>query len=206
MGESPGAFLEEQEAVRRCQGGNLTALGVLFELHHRAVVRTAYGIVRDQYLAEDIVQQVFVELFSSIKGYDRQRAFVPWLHRIAVNLSLDQLRHRSRRDLPLERAADLQSSLPSPYEAAEESESHEAIWRAIGDLSPKHRAAVVLRYYHGFSESEMAMTLNCRRGTVKSRLHTALRRIGETLTAQAPSLVTSPERDFNQDKSSGEVT
>ena len=57
LGVSPGVFLDEQEAVRRCQGGDLTALGVLFELHHQAVMRTAYGIVRDQDMAEDVVQQ-----------------------------------------------------------------------------------------------------------------------------------------------------
>ena len=100
----------------------------------------------------------------------------------------------------------MQSPLSSPQEAAEESKSHEAIWSAIGDLGPKHRAAVVLRYYHGFSESEITMALNCPRGTVKSRLHTALRRMGEILTAQAPSLVASSERDLTQDKSSGEET
>jgi len=176
--------LQEQEAIRQCQAGDRGALGVLFEAHHKAVFRTAYGIMRRHDLAEDVTQQVFIELFTSIRRYDPQRPFSPWLHRIAVNRSLDELRRHKNRNAPIEAARELPSRSMSPEEAAEESELRVAIRNALGVLDPKHRAAVVLRYYHGFSESEMVVAMQCRRGTVKSRLYYALRRLREILTTQ----------------------
>ena len=168
----------EREAILRCQEGDLAGLEVLFELHRLAVLRTAYGIVGNSHLAEDVTQQVFVELFTAIRRFDPERPFAPWLYRVVVNISLKELRRRDRRSLPLEEAAaDLPSLDPLPDLVAEESEIRSSIWAAIQALSPKQRAAVVLRYYHGFSEAEMAVALGCRRGTVKSRLHSALRRL-----------------------------
>ena len=171
------ALPKERQAILRCQQGDLAGLEVLFELHRLAVLRTAYGIVGRHHLAEDVTQQVFVELFSAIKRFDRRRPFAPWLYRIVVNISLKKLRRRDHRSLSLEEAADLPSFEPMPDRTAEEAEARRSIWAAIRALSPKHRAVVVLRYYHGFSEAEMSLALGCRRGTVKSRLHSALRRL-----------------------------
>ena len=168
----------EREAILQCRDGDLAGLEVLFELHRLAVLRTAYGIVANHHLAEDVTQQVFVELFTAIKRFNTERPFAPWLYRIVVNISLKELRQRHHRSLPLEEtAADLPSPDPPPNLIAEEWELRGAIWSAAQSLSPKQRAAVVLRYYHGFSEAEMAVALACRRGTVKSRLHSALRRL-----------------------------
>ena len=169
--------MQEQEVIRRCQDGEVWALGTLYETHHRAVFRTSYGIVGRQQLAEDVTQQVFIELFSSIGRYDSRRPFPPWLHRIAVSRSLDELRRRKNKLMPLDDAADLRSNIPSPEEAAERSEMQAVVQGAIASLKPEHRAAVVLRYYHGFSETEMSVALDCRRGTVKSRLHYALQQL-----------------------------
>lgn len=168
--------MEEQEAILQCQAGNVAALGALFELHHHSVFRTSYGIVRRHDLAEDVTQQVFIELFTAIRRYDARRPFPPWLHRIAVHRSLDELRRRKVRDVPIEAAAELPSPSTTPEQAAEESELRSAVRNALGSLEPKHRAAVVLRYYQGFSEAETAVALGCRLGTVKSRVHYALRR------------------------------
>lgn len=181
-----GGTLEEQEAIRQCQAGNLTALGALFELHQNSVFRTSYGIVRRHDLAEDVTQQVFVELFNSIRRYDVRRPFPPWLHRIAVHRSLDELRRRKLRDVPIEAAADIPSQSTSPEQAAEEAELRLAVRNALGSLEPKHRAAVVLRYYQGFTEAETAVALGCRLGTVKSRVHYALRRLRENFAALSP--------------------
>ena len=141
------------------------------------MLRTAYGIVGSHELAEDVIQHVFVELFTSIKRFDGTRPFAPWLYRIVVNISLKELKRRDRHNLPLQEANSLASPDPPPDLLVEESEARRSIWTAIQSLKPKQRAAVVLRYYHGFSEAEMAVALGCRRGTVKSRLHTALRQL-----------------------------
>ena len=146
-------------------------------------------------LAEDVRQQVFVELFTEIRRFDPERPFAPWLYRIVVNISLKELRRRHHHSLPLEEtAADLPSLDPLPDLIAEESEVRRAIWTAIHALSPKQRAAVVLRYYHGFSEAEMSVALGCRRGTVKSRLHSARRRL-ELLLRESGIPGSALERD-----------
>ena len=165
---------EERQAILRCKGGDLAGLEVLFELHQLAILRTAYGIVGNGHLAEDVTQQVFVELFTAIRRFDPDRPFAPWLYRIVVNISLKEVRRCDQRRLPLEEAADLPSIDPLPDLIAEEAEARRFIWAAVRMLTPKQRAAVVLRYYRGFSEAEMAVSLGCRRGTVKSRLHSAL--------------------------------
>ena len=182
--------MEEQEAILQCQAGNVAALGALFELHHHSVFRTSYGIVRRHDLAEDVTQQVFIELFTAIRRYDARRPFPPWLHRIAVRRSLDELRRRKVRDVPIEAAAELPSPSTTPEQAAEESELRSAVRNALGSLEPKHRAAVVLRYYQGFSEAETAVALGCRLGTVKSRVHYALRRLRESFAALSSPLTT----------------
>ena len=104
-------------------------------------------IVRSYDLAEDVTQQVFIELFASIGRYDVTRPFPPWLHRIAVSRSVDELRRRKNSNVPLEAVRDFQSPSTSPEHAAEESELRAAIRNAIGTLDAKYRAAVVLRYY-----------------------------------------------------------
>jgi RNA polymerase sigma-70 factor (ECF subfamily) len=157
------------------------ALGVLFEMHHQAVFRTAYGVTRRHDEADDITQDVFIELSSAIKRFDLKRPFFPWLHRIAVRRSLDRIRRRKHRDVPIEEMFDLPSETPGPDLEAERSLLEAAVWNALAALDAKHRAAVVLRYYHGLSEAEMAVSLNCRRGVVKSRLHYARRRLGDLL-------------------------
>ena len=168
---------KERQAILLCQQGDVSGLEVLFELHRLAVARTALGMVGSQDVAEDVTQHVFVELLTAIKTFDSERPFAPWLHRIVINVSLKELRRRDHRNLPLEEATALPSPYPLPDLVAEESEARRAMWAAVRSLSPKQRAAVILRYYHGFSEAEMAVALGCRRGTVKSRLHSALRRL-----------------------------
>ena len=84
-----------------------------------------------------------------------------------MHRSLDELRRRKVRDVPIEAAAELPSPSNTPEQAAEESELRSAVRSALDSLEPKHRAAVVLRYYQGFSEAEIAVALGCRPGTVK---------------------------------------
>ena len=195
--------MQEQEAIRQCQAGEQKALGVLFQLHQQAVFQTAYGITRNYDLAEDITQQVFIELLTAIKKYDLNRPFPPWLHRIAVHRSLDELR-RARlttdRNSPMPDGVEFPEPGPDLEKRVIDSELAKSIWAAVGTLRPKHRAVVVLYYYHGFSEDEIAEALHCRTGTVKSRLHyarahlrDALRGLREPPTDPDPVIAVAPK-------------
>ena len=160
-------------------------MGELFREYHLRVFRTAFGILRDQDAAEDVTQQVFVELPQSLARFDERRPLAPWLYRLAVNISLDVSRRRRQHPASLDSALDVPSPDPGPEDVAEGRERREAIQQAIASLDPRQRAAVVLRYYQGLSEAEMAIALGCRRGTVKSRLHYALHALEKALSRTA---------------------
>ena len=179
--------VEQDAVVRRCQAGDIDALGELYQLHRDAVLRTAYGVIGRFELAEDVTQQVFIELWRSIKRYDVRRPFAPWLHCIAVRRSLDELRRRSHLPVPLEHAPEVPSPFTSPEEAAEASELQMAVWCALQSLKERERAALVLKYFQEFSEAEMAVALACKRGRVKSLLFDARKHFREVLTAPASS-------------------
>jgi RNA polymerase sigma-70 factor (ECF subfamily) len=150
-----GGTLQEQEAIRQCQAGELEAQGILYKLHYQAVFRTAYGLTRNYDLAEDVTQEVFIELFTAIKRYDPRRPFAPWLHGIAAHKSLDRIRNSPKwKVVPIADADNIPSLNPSPEDFVVRSELAEAIWAEVGTLRPKQQAVVVLYYYKpGFPRS-----------------------------------------------------
>jgi RNA polymerase sigma-70 factor, ECF subfamily len=173
---------------RRCTAQDRAAFAELFRRYHRRVLGTALFITHREDAAEEIVQLVFIELFTAFRRFDAGRPFLPWLYRIIHDVSMDYLR-RDRRGahLPLPASEWRLDALlgadpdPGPAEHAERAELHEEIWRALERLPANHRAVLVLRHYSQLSEAEMAQALGCRRGTIKSRLHRAHRALAAEL-------------------------
>jgi RNA polymerase sigma-70 factor (ECF subfamily) len=166
-----------QDLLARCKTQDRAAFAELFRRYHARVFRSAFLMTRRADAADDITQLVFVELFSAFRRYDPARPFLPWLYRIVHNISADYLK-RDRRGADMALPADdgARDALlgpdpdPSPAEQAEQHEAQRAMWLALGRLPVAQRAALVLRYYEGLNEAEMAAALGCRKGTVKSRL------------------------------------
>lgn len=176
-----------RQLLARCQRQDRAAFADLFEHYHPRVFRSAYLITRREDAADDITQLVFVELFSAFRTYDLARPFLPWLYRIVHNVSMDYLKRdrRGNGTLPL---LDPDTALgpdpdPGPPEQAEQAELRQTIWDALDRLPPHQRAVLVLRYYAGLNEAEMAMSLGIRPGTVKSRLHRAQHALAGVLSA-----------------------
>jgi len=163
--------------LQRCKEQDRAAFAVLFERFHPRVFRSAYLITRREDAADDIAQLVFVELFSAFRTYNPSRPFLPWLYRIVHNVSMDYLKRDGRAGvvMPLDDADTLLGADPDPgpAERAEQAELRETIWGAMEQLPAYQRAVLVLRYYAGLSEAEMADAMQVRRGTVKSRLFRA---------------------------------
>src|SRR5690349_14551546 len=177
--------MDETEAIRRLQSGHLDGLETLVRLHQQQAVRAAYLIVRDAALAEDVAQEAFLRVCDRIGQFDRRRPFGPWFYRIVVNLA-QRAAARAARQTPFDNlAADgaptleelLADSAPGPEAQAEQAETRERLWQALGRLRPEQRAAVVERYYLGLSEAEMAARGGLKVGTVKWRLHAARTRL-----------------------------
>ncbi len=178
--------MDDREAVARLRAGDTAGLEVLMRRHYERAVRSAHLITRDPALAEDVVQEAFLRVYTHIRSFDPSRPFAPWLLRIVVNGAIRAASARER--FPAARSREERSILdllpdasPGPEEGAAREEMRRAVWAALGELPPEQRAAVVMRYYLGLSEAEMAAEWDCPPGTVKSRLHKARERLRSLL-------------------------
>ena len=178
--------MREQEAIARARRGDIAGLEALVRAHQLRAVRTAYLIVGDHALAEDIVQQAFLRAFQRIDQLDPARPFAPWFLRSVANDALKAI-ERGRRTISLDAAdeatgaralADLLADpAAGPAECLEEAERAEAVWRALQRLPAAQRAAVVLHYYAGLSTAEVAGRVGDPAPTIRWRLHAARKRL-----------------------------
>jgi len=156
--------------VQRAMGSDRAALATLFEHYHLRVFRSAFLVVRTREAADDIVQLVFLELFRALPSFDLHRPFLPWLYRIVHHVTVDYL----RREVYRRPTFPLRETTPDPRDATEQVEDSAILGPVLDALSVEHREALMLRYFVGLSEREMATVLQIRQGTVKSRLSRAL--------------------------------
>jgi RNA polymerase sigma-70 factor, ECF subfamily len=173
----PGSRREERRLVRGVQRGDAAALEELFRREWPRAYRAAYLVVHDAAAAEDIAQEAFLAAVRAIDRFDRRRPFGPWMHRIVMNRAIDATRARSLRREVDAAAAD---SAEAPPDRPSTPLSADVV-SALGDLSPEHRAVVVLRYLFDYTPGEIAKALDMPRGTVNSRLRRALDRLGEVI-------------------------
>lgn len=141
--------------------------------HSARVYRLAYRLTGNPYDAEDLTQDVFVRVFRSLSSYT-PGTFEGWLHRITTNLFLDQVRRkqRIRFDAFGEDAGDrLAGREPTPAQVYDDQHFDPDIQKALAELTPDFRAAVVLCDIEGLSYEEIAATLGIKLGTVRSRIH-----------------------------------
>jgi RNA polymerase sigma-70 factor (ECF subfamily) len=169
--------------------------------HSARVYRLAYRLTGNQHDAEDLTQETFVRVFRSLHTYT-PGTFEGWLHRITTNLFLDQARRRQRIRMDAmgdddDRFAS-DDELGGPERAFEHAHLDHDVQRALDDLPPEYRAAVVLCDVEGLSYEEIAATLGIKLGTVRSRIHRARARLRVALEHRAP-------RDTTQDEAVDEV-
>jgi RNA polymerase sigma-70 factor (ECF subfamily) len=171
---------EERARIQGAQAGSLSDLEALFREHWPRAYRAAYLVVHDAAAAEDIAQESFLAAIRALDRFDRRRPFGPWLHRIVVNRSIDWARARALRaevgDGPLAAVAETN---------AEDGGFSPPIVAALAELTPEHRAVIVLRHLLEYTPGEIADLLELPRGTVNSRLRRGLDELGDRL-AGAP--------------------
>jgi RNA polymerase sigma-70 factor (ECF subfamily) len=178
----PGAGADERAWVRGAQAGSVSDLEALFREHWPRAYRAAYLVVHDAAAAEDIAQEAFLSALRNLDRFDRRRPFGPWLHRIVVNRAIDWARARSlRRELGDEPLAVIEGR-PDPSTDV----LSKGIVAALAQLSPDHRAVIVLRYVLEYTPGEIATLLELPRGTVNSRLRRGLDQLAEGLREEAP--------------------
>ena len=166
--------------ITRCQQGDRDALRALFEAYKDRVYSIAmYSLGGDAQLASDVTQQVFIKLMTRIGQFRGDSEFATWLYRLVVNTCRDEQR-KQRRWVPLADSAFMTATVKQTQTAQYASkELARQVQRALGELKPKLRWPLLLRYVEGLSYEEIGKVLGCSKGTVASRLnrgHSALSR------------------------------
>jgi RNA polymerase sigma factor (sigma-70 family) len=175
-----GRPLEDTELVERARKGDVHAYEDLVRRYQEAAVRVAYPIVGGPGEAEDAVQDAFVKAYFALDRFRPEMPFRPWLLRIVTNEARNRRKAVGRRvHLALRVAQDRASggAVPSPEASVLEDEQRQTLLEAVSMLGEKDRVVITYRYFLEMSEEEMARTLGWARGTVKSRLSRAMRRL-----------------------------
>ncbi len=178
--EEDEARMTDDEAIRRCQDGDREAFRHLVERYKNPLYGTAYLMTGNAAHAEEHVQEAFLSAWRGIRTFRRGRPAKPWLMRILVNTVISQQRRRQLTVVPIDESL-LPGATPGPHAEAEAAENRDAVRAALARLSPEHRQVVVLRYFAELTVPQVARSTGVREGTVKSRLHRALRQMRELL-------------------------
>ena len=172
--------------VALARDGDSEAFRALVERHSRAVYRLAYRMTGSAHDAEDVVQDTFLKAYRQLPRFEARANFGTWLHRIAVNCSIDLIRARPHResghadnDLEQFGAAVENHDLTgtSPERLMLSTEVQKRIDEAMGRLSPMERAAFMLRHFEGRSIDEISQSLGLKANATKHSIFRAVRKM-----------------------------
>lgn len=174
---TPHVRRSDAELIGRIKADDLDAFEAFFDRHRTLIFRTAFGLTGDRHAAEEVLQDTFARAWRHRASLLSHVSPVPWLHRVALNLCYSRLDRKRILAEPIgdETVARVRDDATEPAERAEQQELRRIVRDGIAQLPPKHQNVVVLYYLHGLSLQETASFLDVRLGTVKSRLHYALR-------------------------------
>jgi RNA polymerase sigma-70 factor (ECF subfamily) len=162
----------DEDLMAAVASGDETALATLIDRYAASVHAYLLRHSGNREDADDLLQETWVRVARSAGSFDTARRFRSWIYGIATNLARDLFRRRMTRERALR---DLAAHPPEASSA--DSVDHGELRERIAELPENMRAVLLLRYYEGMSEAEMAEILDVPRGTIKSRLHAALRRL-----------------------------
>jgi len=179
--------MDDLQAIQRLKAGDINGLEILVMRYQAKAVRTAFLIMHDEILAEDVVQDTFVHIYQRIGQFDLSRPFEPYLLRSVVNAALN-VAQKAGRHSSMEGGFDQVEGLLSQAASVESEMEYiqlkQGIIAALAKLEPRQRAAVVQRYYLEMSEREMAAALDAAPGTVKWLLNAARTRLRDLLGSE----------------------
>lgn len=185
----------DKELLEAHLGGKADAFAALSERYARDLYGFLFRFVGDPVIAEDLVQETFLQIHLAAQSFDFSRPFKPWLYTIAANKARDFLRSRTRRqersldapggeDEASAMADSIESIDPSAADQFDSAETQERV-RILIEKMPEHlRLILMLGYYQQLPYTEIAEILGIPVGTVKSRLHSAINYFGRLWTKQ----------------------
>lgn len=182
----------DEAIVAQIRAGDKEAFQVLVERHSHSLFRLGFRMTGNEQDAEEVVQEAFLRAYRSLDRFESRANFSTWLYRIGVNSALDLMRTRQRHtqgradvDPSAEGPHSLQS-LPderqaSPERAAYGVELQKKLEQALARLTPRERAAFVLRHFEGQSTVEIARALGLRSSAAKNTVFRAVQKLREAL-------------------------
>jgi RNA polymerase sigma-70 factor (ECF subfamily) len=173
---------DETELIRRAREGDTQAFGALVERYQHRLVRVALAVVHNQDDALELAQETFIRAYENLAKFESRSSLSTWLYRIAANLAIDFRRREGRHTMLRGEEGEfelgrLTSERGNSFAEAARSELNQRLRGALKELTPEHRAVILLREVEGLSYDEIGDILQCPRGTVMSRLHYARNRL-----------------------------
>src|SRR5215472_6071759 len=181
--------VSELDLVKRCQAGDAQAFDELVTRYRARVFGMIYNMVHNEQDAWDLAQDSFLKAWKSIGRFRGQSSFYTWIYRIVMNVTIDWLRKKQIKGggaefddaIQLTEVDPASRTVPKkealPHEAMERDEIRARIQKAIGQLSPEHRAVILMKEVDEMQYHEIAEALGCSIGTVMSRLFYARKKL-----------------------------
>ncbi len=181
---------DEKGLIKGLKNGDNEAYRILVERYQSRLINIAYGITLDRNESVDIVQDVFLKVFTAIKGFEEKSSLYTWLRRITLNESLNWRRKWKRRFRWQHQSIDDEEQGPSrelgttdtgPERAYQKKELEKILNQGLNILPENARTILILKELEGMSYEEIGVLLNIRKGTVSSRIFYARERLREFL-------------------------
>lgn len=178
-----------ESLVRSARNGDHTAFKILYERFHQSVFRTAYRLLGDRMLAEDVTQEVFISIHQQLKSFEFQSKFHTWCYRITVNTCYGIMRRQKRRGKYNQgminpnsfESKKEASKATSPEEILNRKELFKLVNEKLQSLQEDLKTAFVLREFEQLNYRQIADIMNCSEGTVASRLARARSQLADYL-------------------------
>jgi RNA polymerase sigma-70 factor (ECF subfamily) len=181
--------MENENLINKLKAGDNAAFDDLVKQYAYRVINTCYKFLLDKEDAEDVSQEVFIEVFRSIRSFRGDSTLSTWIHRIAVTKSLDEIKKRNRKKrisaigkiLHLDEIAEWIGGGSMPDKAINEEEKMREVMQALNTLPDNQRIAFTLSRIEGYNNSEIAATMDTTVEAVESLIYRAKKRISAEL-------------------------
>ena len=171
----------DEVLISRIASGDRLAMQVLFARHHVKVYRFVLRLVSNPTTAEDLISEVFLDVWRQASRFEARSQVSTWLLAIARFKALSALRKRPEEELDEEKAAAIEDPADDPEVAVQKKDKSEILRKCLEGLSPDHREIIDLVYYHEKSVEEVAEIVGIPEATVKTRMFYARKKLAELL-------------------------
>jgi RNA polymerase sigma-70 factor (ECF subfamily) len=174
----------DEALIVRIAGGDRLAMQVLFARHHVRVYRFVLRLVRNEATAEDLISEVFLDVWRQAGKFEGRSAVSTWMLSIARFKALSSLRRRSEAELGEETAEQIEDDSDDPETTLAKKDKGAQLRKCLASLSAEHREIIDLVYYHEKSVEEVAGIVGIPEATVKTRMFYARKKLSELLKEQ----------------------